>query len=166
MDENIQLCLAQVKVLSPIISHIKNLEIRSDLLHTHIAVLFNRKTHLSTARNENVISCRSPVSGIISIHAEMNVISNYLGGDFSKESIENFRRQKLNIFVTRKSKTGLLGTSDPCENCIKKLYYFGINRIYWTDNNRQVRSAKPFELLGTGAITSGNKKKKMRDFPG
>ena len=141
---------------------------RSVCLHTHIAVLFsgtlNNPNIVSSGKNDIVMSCRSPVSDNITIHAEMNAISEYLNNNFSQESVESFRRQKFNLFITKRSKSGLLGTSNPCLNCVRRMYYFGINKVYWTEADRMIKSSRPIDLLDVSITTSGNIKKKLKNF--
>lgn len=73
-----------------------------------------------------------------SIHAEdagMNKLN----------SINNFRRiltrkDKIDIFVIRITKTGVVGNSRPCRNCINRLskLSYKINHVYYTTNEGDI----------------------------
>lgn len=155
------------EVINNVITYISHANIPQSMCKdTHIAVLFTggkkNPIILSHGVNEYTITCHTPVSDPITIHAEMKAISNYLHNDFSQKSINSFRREKLNIFITKRTKTGKLASSSPCKNCIDKLYTFGINKIYWTDVDSIIHIGKSHELKNDKTIyieSSGNQRK-------
>jgi deoxycytidylate deaminase len=152
-----------------LLNYIKNNPIcRSSCTHTHIAMLFNGSKRnpkiVSIGINEFNLNCRSPISDIITTHAEMNAIMNELRGDFTQRSIESFRRCKYNMFVTKQSKSGLFGSSRPCVNCAEKLYFFGINKIYWTDINGEIHDAKPSDIITQAIASSASRHFKKMPF--
>lgn len=48
------------------------------------------------------------------------------------------RRSKLDIWVIRVTKTGELKNSYPCNECLKFMKSYGIDRVYYSDDNGEI----------------------------
>lgn len=108
-----------------------------------------------------------------SIHAEHNAMIKFVKLNKYRNLLNH--RDKVDIVVIRLSKTGLLGYSRPCKNCIVRLMNCGlsINNIYYTDINGSIMIEK-FSTMFLSSLTkyssgdlekikkSQNKKKKKK----
>lgn len=64
------------------------------------------------------------------LHAEINAIVQVIN-KYGTEILP-----ETEIYVTRLSKGGNIGSSKPCESCQKAIDFFKIKRVhYWTDGN-------------------------------
>jgi hypothetical protein len=76
------------------------------------------------------------------------------------------RPKKLNLFVGRLSKTGCIGESRPCYNCMKFLTRSEINikNVYYTNKNGGINKENFKNMICTTINkSSGFKHKKWRD---
>lgn len=97
-----------------------------------------------------------------SIHAEHNAVSKFM-------RLNKFRRflsshEKIDIVVIRLSRSGVVGYSRPCKNCIKRLmsYDVTINNIYYSDSDGSIKVEK-FSTMYDSPLTdfSAGDKRKM-----
>jgi len=149
-----------------VLDYVENFKKRGDCISNHIALLIKGNIIVGHGYNKFNLTCKTLLSDPVTIHAEMDCISNYLNYQFNNRNILNFRRQKFSMFVTKKSKTGILGMSTPCVNCLEKMYYFGIHRIYWTDECGTIHFEKVSVMLHPDypkVISAGNRPRKLRD---
>jgi len=157
--------LKKLHKMDYVLDYIDNYKKRSDCTSNHIALLLKGNTIVCDGYNKFTLSCKSPLADPITIHAEMDCISSYLKYNFEEKEIQYFRRQKFSMFVTKKSAEGFLGSSTPCTNCVKKMYHFGIHRIYWTTRDGTIKFEKVSKMLDTYPenISKGNNPIKLKD---
>lgn len=100
-------------------------------------------------------------NGDISVHAEITSLAKLLRVNNPQKISKKLNKRLItvNIIVLRVSKTGILGDSKPCYECMKKLISnpnIKINEIiYSTSDNDYV--VKKFKELTKEFIESGNK---------
>ncbi len=86
---------------------------------------------------------RNCIKGLVcpAMHAEVNAVCSYFGKDI-RYSIKygwilNRRLNKrLNIMVVRKKNDNTLGNARPCYKCTLMLKSLGINKVYYSNNNK------------------------------
>ena len=92
-----------------------------------------------------------PIHGI---HAEINCLYTYLKNHklFNK-NINYIRKKtkKIIIYVTKSN----YGNSKPCQHCINTLKYYGIKKLYYTDDKCTIIKDN-INTISTDHISEGN----------
>jgi hypothetical protein len=98
----------------------------------------------------------------VTVHAEAHALSKL-------DKINTFRRNvkkhnKIDLLVVRMSKTGKIGYSRPCKDCLDKmsLSRYNINNIYYTANDGLIKMEK-FQFMMNSPLTcysSGDPRRK------
>ena len=92
-----------------------------------------------------------------SIHAEHSASRKFVRKNTHRPLIKN--REKIDIVVIRLSRTGVVGYSRPCKNCITRLTHcdIAINNIYYSDVDGSIKVERfntmfdsPLTMLSTG----------------
>jgi deoxycytidylate deaminase len=75
---------------------------------------------------------------LMTIHAEVNSIINYHKNNirYNKKTntyyLSNNKYKKINIFVIRFHKNGVIANSRPCYNCLKMMKDLNVNKVYYS----------------------------------
>ena len=69
------------------------------------------------------------ISNSIDFHAEQNVLRNFK---------QNKKNHNLSMLVVRTNKKGELRLSRPCTVCVNLLIKFGVNKVYYSDQNGHI----------------------------
>jgi hypothetical protein len=75
------------------------------------------------------------------MHAEVNAVCSYFGKDIRYSDkygwiLHNKKFKKINIMVIRKKNDNTLGNSRPCYKCTLMLREIGINKVYYSMDNK------------------------------
>jgi hypothetical protein len=78
----------------------------------------------------------------LSIHAEHDLINKFMRLSRYKRLLDTYTT--YDIMIIRLSKTGIIGYSRPCKNCLLRLIRSKIiiNNVYYTDNDKNIMMEK------------------------
>jgi len=134
-------------------------EKRSSCVNVHIAIVYKGKNKIQyIGVNKHNATYKNPLYCLLTIHAEMDAINGFLRG-YNPTKAKGIKRQNLKLFVIRFTKSGLLANSEPCIDCVQKMYDLGIKRVSWTTSERTIESNTPKNLLlkNNSTVSSGNR---------
>ena len=120
------------------------------------ACLFQNDKNLTVCCNSNDRSIYTAIykNPIHVIHAEVNCLYTYLKNHklFNKH-IDYIRKKtkKIIVYVTKSN----YGNSKPCQHCINMLKYYGLKKIYYTDDKCQIIKEN-IQTIITDHVSEGN----------
>lgn len=98
------------------------------------------------------------------IHAEHDALNDYMSRYTIHKNKKNNKNinPKVDLVVIRISKTGLIGYSRPCYDCVNMLNhsYLNIRMVYYSDENGSIIGEKFSNMIDSpkNRISSGNRK--------
>jgi deoxycytidylate deaminase len=103
-----------------------------------------------------------------SLHAEARTLLAYFGKRLIFNNVKNIwclsgKRAKIDIFVLRINKLGIIGNSRPCYHCLQMMKSVGVKKIYYTtgvENEIIVESIKDMLSIQASYATKIYDKKK------
>ena len=106
-------------------------------------------------------NCSIESGSLPSIHAEHNAVVKFMRVNKLRRFLSS--RDKVDIVVLRLSRTGIMGYSRPCKNCITRLMHYNIviNNIYYSDADGSIIVEK-FSTMYDSPLTkfsAGDKRK-------
>lgn len=116
--------------------------------HIHVAIIFDRyNSNYIHGENYRVENCINKCS----LHAEDVAIEKF------KQSKKNYKNKKFNMLIIRFSKSGEIGDSKPCNQCINKIIKSGINfkKIYYTTKHKTIKSETLSHLQTSTRCSNG-----------
>jgi hypothetical protein len=107
----------------------------------------------------NFITIDGPLK---SIHAEHNALQKFVRLNKYRHYVTN--NDKIDIVVIRLTRSGVLGYSRPCKNCLLRLTKSGIsiNNIYYSDGDGSIIVERFNNMFNSHltALSAGDKRKK------
>ena len=129
----------------------------SNYLHNHVSFLIekNNKNIIAYGFNYYLKSNKFPFS----LHSEINTINKY----YKKKLTKNIIKNKKFLLIFKISKTGIIGNSKPCKNCVNYILNnfnnVNIYKIYYTIKGNILEELTKESLLNDNfTISSGFKK--------
>lgn len=129
------------------VEKLQKIALSSNLNQKHAAaVIGGRGQHIySIAFNKFVVQPKTCTTQR-TVHAEIHAICKY-----SKKNLKG-----MDILVIRTNKNLKLSNSRPCNDCINKMNFFGIRKVYYSDKNGNIIS-EYVEEMEKCHISSGNR---------
>ena len=148
-------------IKNAVMDQLDKLRLRSSCRNLHVAVLFtNSNRIIDIGVNKHNTTYKTPLHDTVTIHAEMDVINQYMKG-MTKRKLDKFKRKRLKIAVFKITRGGQFSQSQPCNDCLHKLHQCGIHRIHWSIDANSMGCGRPKNILDTYTnllTTSGNRK--------
>ena len=130
----------------------------STYLHNHISFIIDKNNNniISYGFNYYLKADKFPYS----LHSEINTINKY----YKKKLTKNLIKTKKILLIFKITKTGIIGNSKPCQNCVNYILnnYNNLNlhKIYYSFTGNELKELNKYELLNDKfTISSGFKKK-------
>jgi hypothetical protein len=129
-------------------------------LNNHISFIIDKssQTILAYGFNYYLKSDKFPFS----LHSEINTINKYYKKRITKS---NLKSKKI-LLIFKISKTGVIGHSRPCQNCVNFILNnydnMNINKIYYSNKNNQLEELNKENLLNENFTISSGFKKRYR----
>mgnify|MGYP000321216276 FL=1 len=131
-------------------------------LNNHISFIVDKssKIILSYGFNYYLKSDKFPFS----LHSEINTINKYYKKRITKS---NLKSKKI-LLIFKISKTGVIGHSRPCKNCVNFILNnydnLNINKIYYSNKNNQLEYLTKENLLKDNFTISSGFNKRYRGY--
>ena len=124
---------------------------KSFIKHKHSSALIDSNSNIfSIGINKFVKHVQLKESNYYrTIHAEMAL--------FKTNVLIKKNSKNLDIIVIRINNKNELINSRPCRECIEKLKFYGIRKVYYSDNYGDIVSELLCNMGGTGYVSSGNR---------
>lgn len=126
-------------------------------LNNHVSFIIDKtnKNILAYGFNYYLKSNKFPFS----LHSEINTINKY----YKKKMTKNIIKCKKILIIFKVSKTGVIGNSRPCQNCVNFILNnysnLNLNKIYYSNRENILKELTKENLLhGNFTISSGFKK--------
>lgn len=114
------------------IESLREIAKNSNLLHKHGACLIQNDKIISYGYNKSIKEIIIDNKMVkFSIHAEMNVL-------FNLKKI-NYTKNITDILIIRIGNSNKLKNSRPCNSCIDKMIKKGIRKVYYSDENGNIK---------------------------
>lgn len=145
-----------INIATDISFHLNN----STHLHNHVSFLINKhnKNIISYGFNYYLKSIKFPFS----LHSEINTLNKY----YKKKLTKNVIKTKKILMVFKITKTGVIGNSKPCQNCVNFILnnFSNINiyKIYYTIKGNELEELTKKMLLNDSFTVSSGFKKRYR----
>ena len=124
------------------------------------ALLLDGKKSYHLGHNEDRCSYKGQIG--CSMHAEANVIINYLGKYLSKSNNKWINSKpklvkKIDLMVVRIDSLGVLKNARPCQNCLNLMNDVGIKRVSYSSGNGNEIITEKVDRMISIYVTIGSK---------
>jgi deoxycytidylate deaminase len=130
----------------------------SDVFSKHGAIIVNSNQIVASGINKQE-KPRKRLMGLYNhmncgntIHAEYAAIYNLITSTKFTPNSVNIRRMKLDLYVARNN----LRNSKPCHHCINLLKYWGIYRVFYTDESEDIYKCEKISDIVNEHVSNGN----------
>ena len=152
--------------IDKLVNSLKNITQKSNMTQKHAAMIMIGGKKISVGYNHDRMTTNS--KPILSYHAEVHALANYINQN-KLNSLKNFLNdtekclsfrknknlsgnvnqkclkcieKKLKLIVIRTDKDGKLKNSKPCNNCLQIMKLFGVNTVYYSNEDGNINKCK------------------------